>query len=134
MTQEDEKLLLSDLCARLPYGVHCYINNIYKTYKLFRIEVDQVDGILVDLMDNDKSTRQVYLSELKPNLFSFSDITMDQKMELIKTNGLKVISNEYYYTPEATDFFLRNHIDYRGLIEKGLAYNAKLTKAYDTKV
>ena len=133
MTQEDEKLLLSDLCARLPYGVHCYINNIYKTYKLFRIEVDQVDGLLVDLMDNDKYTRQVYLSEIKPNLFSFSDITIDQKLELIRMNGLKVI-NGYYYTPEATDFFLRNHIDYRGLIEKGLAYNAKLTKAYDTKV
>ena len=27
MTQEDKKLLLTDLCARLPYGVKCCIYN-----------------------------------------------------------------------------------------------------------
>ena len=27
MTQEDKQLLIKDLCARLPYGIHCLCNN-----------------------------------------------------------------------------------------------------------
>lgn len=127
MTQENKELLFQDLCARLPYGVKCNIVD-NKSYTLCRIEIDNINGHLLDFVENkDGLDMQVYLSEVKPYLFPLSDISEKQEREFLSTcNGYC----DYYWTEETFDWFNKNHIDYRGLIGKGLAINATNLNIY----
>ena len=120
MKQEDKDLLLKDLCARLPYGVklHCISNTITC------IGPYTLDTIILDRFCN-KNTEYVPFDEVKPYLFPFSSMTIEQKEEEIS------IKEESYYSFDANgniytlqDFYNKNHIDYRGLIPMGLAIDA----------
>lgn len=148
MKQEDKELLLKDLCARLSYGVICDVGD-NKPYTLSRIEIDDNNGHLLDFIEKkDGLDMQVYLSEVKPYLFPFSSMTEAQRIKLYKVLGWGYESH-YHLSKEWEDFnesidnnglFLpaywvselnkmynwlnKNHFDYRGLIEKGLAIDA----------
>lgn len=120
MKQEDKDLLLKDLCARLPYGVklHCISNTITC------IGPYTLDTIILDRFCN-KNTEYVPFDEVKPYLFPFSSMTIEQKEEE------RSIKEESYYSFDANgniytlqDFYNKNHIDYRGLIPMGLAIDA----------
>lgn len=127
MTQEDKQLLLKDLCARLPYGVMCHIkgDDTNTSRKLSRIEVDELDGNLLDFWTDreDYLSIQVYLSEVKPYLRPMSSMTEEEKKELRDKNIFIAISTSG--TVETTingfDWLNKHHFDCRGLIEKGLA-------------
>ena len=131
MTQEDKELLIKDLCARLPYGVKCYIPEINIVRTLGTVQYDE-ENTLFDFW-NETHTRyehQLYLSEFKPYLFPLSSMTEEQKKELedtlIKMN-LKALSDGLNSEDIATyeiDFYNKHHFDYRGVIEKGLALDA----------
>ena len=115
MTQEDKELLLKDLCARTPYGVKVqYMNNI------FVIDyVSSYEEVKLDTSDN----WTVGVSEVKPYLFPLSSMTEKQKKEY------QYITERWMYDPsysisDSTDWLNKNHFDYRGLIEKGLAIDA----------
>ena len=116
MTQEEKKdLLLKDLCARVPYGVKVqYMNNI------FVIDyVSSYEEVKLDTSDN----WTVGVSEVKPYLFPLSSMTEKQKKEY------QYITERWMYDPsysisDSTDWLNKNHFDYRGLIEKGLAIDA----------
>ena len=119
MTQEElynlKNLLLRDLCARLPYGVKVqYMNNI------FVIDyVSSYEEVKLDIPDN----WTVGVSEVKPYLFPLSSMTEKQKKEY------QYITERWMYDPsysisDSTDWLNKNHFDYRGLIEKGLAIDA----------
>ena len=131
MTQEDKELLLKDLCARTPYGVKVqYMNNI------FVIDyVSSYEEVKLDTSDN----WTVGVSEVKPYLFPLSSMTEEQKVELKQEH----IKDEKLYVEcltmaakgdssmrgkviihYAMDWCYKNHFDYRGLIEKGLAIDA----------
>ena len=125
MTQEDKELLLKDISARLPYGVFCDIGLNYPL-PLQRLFVDRLDGILLDFYEGGKNY-QVYLSEAKPYLFPVSNMTEEQEREYLGTcNGYCT----YYWTDETFDWINKNHFDYRGLIEKGLAIDATGKNVY----
>lgn len=137
MTQEDKELLLRDLCARVPYGVKVqYMNNI------FVIDyVSSYEEVKLDTSDN----WTVSVSEVKPYLFPLSSITKEMMEEpniygffkyrdtianvghLESKNG---VSEEIYTyidiesVSALIELFHSHHIDYRGLIEKGLAIDA----------
>ena len=131
MTQEDKDLLLKDLCARLPYGVKVesvFINPDSKEHKSCGIEVFDATSIL---MINDG------LGEFKPYLFPLSNMTEEQQKEanIFDDMDMDILSenlgrNHRNKTniPTATynyiDWLNKNHFDYRGLIEKGLALDA----------
>ncbi len=136
MTQEEKKLLLKDLCARLPYGVMCNIGLEYPL-QLQRILVDRLDGILLDFYE-DGNDYQVYLSEVKPYLRSMSSMTEEEKEELshLLPKGWSVEIdklNNFYFDINPSIFieidvflniinwFNAHHFDYRGLIPMGLA-------------
>ena len=121
MKQEEKELLLKDLCSRLPYGVKCNVDG-NKPYILSRIEIDNDNGHLLDFIEKKNGLdMQVYLSEVKPYLFPLSNITEEQEKEYLNTcNGYC----NYYWTEETFDWLNKNHIDYRGLIDKGLAIDA----------
>ena len=135
MTQEDKQLLLRDLCARLPYGVLCYINDddTSTPRKLRRIEVDELDGILLDFWTDreDCHSMQVYLSEVKPYLRPMSSMTEEEKEEYHNLCyeeereecefGEWATKTYYHDTINSIDYLNSIHIDYRGLISMGLA-------------
>lgn len=117
MTQENKELLLKDLCARLPYGVK--VNN----------EI-QGDFVIYGICENyifartTTSHADFRIENIKPYLFPLSSMTEEQSKvyhELI--NGMFGTSALINFEI-LTDFFNANHLDYRGLIEKGLAIDA----------
>ena len=145
MTQENKKLLLKDLCARLPYGVICHYDTIVpmvgkvKSYgRLYNISFFDVKPCFQfhcnrDIFDFDN---------VKPYLFPLSSMTDEQWRELFETAGYEVREEDcgrhtemYYYDMvghnntlypncDAIDWLNAHHFDYRGLIEKGLALDA----------
>ena len=123
MTREDKDLLSKDLCARLPYGVLCYINDddTNTPRKLRRIEVDELDGILLDFWTGreDCPSMQVYLSEVKPYLRPKSSMTEEEKEEYLKLGD--IYYGIYFDSINSIDWLNAHHFDYRKLILKGLA-------------
>jgi hypothetical protein len=138
MIQEDEKLLIKDLSARLPYGVKA----LYYDY----IEKKEISGVIdVIYTDHDDGLEdcsvgigywKLKLTEIKPYLFPLSSMTEEQKKEFpgevsilnAFIDGSIYLSEDEELTPEDLieifDFLNKNHFDYRGLIDKGLALDA----------
>ena len=63
------------------------------------------------------------VSKIKPYLFLLSSMTDEQRKEY------QYITERWMYDPsysisDSTDWLNKNHFDYRGLIEKGLAIDA----------
>ena len=138
MTQEDKSLLLKDLCARLPYGVK--VNGVFLNYNKDK------GKILYEECDKEFNYEHLSRYEtLKPYLFPLSSMTKEQAKEMQeiignpdnaciirKTYGLELWLNYIDTDPtiwvdtifEVQDYLNKNHFDYRGLIEKGLAIDA----------
>ena len=117
MTQEDRQILLKDLSSRLPYGVRyrrfawddkqgeeCISAKIYSI---------SPDGYVRNYQEDESD----YIDNVRPYLFPLSSIT---KKTLEELSAYIDIKNAYV----AVEFFNSHHIDYRGLIEKGLAIDA----------
>ena len=121
MKQEDAKLLIEDICARIPYGIKCFISEINSVRKLAAIHYD-CENTLFDFLDesNMQYEYQLYKSEFKPYLIPESSMTKEQQEEESNICKYHLIG----YESKLIDFYNRNHIDYRGLIEKGLALDA----------
>ena len=123
MIQEDKALLLKDLCARLPYGlkVKCEKYSFPVTI-LYGGNIDEVKFIETGGIEN--------ICAIKPYLFPISSMTEEQSKvyhELI--NGMFGTSALINFEV-LTDFFNANHLDYRGLIKKGLAIDATNLNIY----
>ena len=119
MTQEDKELLYKDLCARLPYGVVLDSPN-------------PVDDLWDEAISIDASTKTVTLlynervfsiDEVKPYLLPLSSVTEEQKKEYQYIIERWMYDSSYSIS-DITDWLNKNHFDYRGLIEKGLALDA----------
>ena len=124
MTKEDKELLLKDLCARLPYGVRCretepFDSRFIVIYKLTSVYKDNVQvetdngGIMACTVD----AIQVYLRPM-------SSMTEEEAMEYANCGNIIANSPQMAYlvpNPNSIDWLLKNHFDYRGLIDKGLA-------------
>ena len=122
MTQEHKELLLKDLCTRLPYGVKCIVTKS-------RIEEGQKGdmGKLVCIcLEGVNCISDIpFFSEFgnfKPYLFPLSSMTEEQEKEYNNLNCYEL--GCFPHTEEALDYLIKNHFDYRGLIEMGLAINA----------
>lgn len=127
MTQEHKDLLLKDLCARLPYktAVSVYGIPFHWDYRKFIDDQRHFKSYLDDILRGD----------VKPYLFPLSSMTDEQK-EFIKNKfcyDLDIDDHPYSLwahcidigdADELIDWFHKNHIDHRGLIEKGLANDA----------
>lgn len=123
MNKEDKELLLKDLCARIPYGVKCYDEAQREVGVFKHFEYDGFGRI-----HNGRGVR--FIENIKPYLFPLYSMTEEQKKELednLVEMELKAISDEIKHVDVAAyeiDFYNKHHIDYRGLIEKGLAVDA----------
>lgn len=132
MTKEEQKLLLKDLCSRLPYGVvlKCVDPNFkdYVDWKLIKIDIEQNTVVTTNEVWNDE-----YLIEnIKPYLRSMSSMTQEERDNFQQC--LNIIENENYgdgWSPAAwgqmaefIHYCNEHHLDYNGLIAMGLALEA----------
>ena len=117
MTQENKDLLLRDLCARLPYGV--------------KIQVPYEDGSgyfdeTVWEVNNEGPFHVngwgIEYEYVKPYLFPLSSMTEEQEKEYNDLNCYEL--GCFPHTEDALDYLIKNHFDFRCLIEKGLAIDA----------
>lgn len=144
MKQEEKELLLQDLCARLPYGVYGnYLNSdgsLSDDKLLKRVKIGYHDLICADGRDG-----MVLNGFLKPYLFPISSMTEEQREEFlnIQTEERQILLNalieyksgKYDKIPiiapyKQIDWLNKNHFDYRGLIERGLAIDATNLNIY----
>ena len=125
MTQEDKELLMRDLSCRIPYGV---IVNVYRMPNVKLTSVSWYDEVSVE-----DSVGLYPISEVKPYMFPLSSMTEEQSKvyhELIDgIFGTSALIN----FEVLTDFFNANHLDYRGLITKGLVIDATNLNVYYDK-
>lgn len=126
MTQEDKKLLFKDLCARLPYNVICQVefreSGKYQSKSMF------LSGVFTDEAYFTTESGSIYSNEYKPYLFPLSSMTDEQEEEYNDLNCYEL--GCFPHTEEALDYLIKNHFDYRGLIEKGLAIDATNLNIY----
>ena len=127
MTKKEKDLVIKDLCARLPYDVIVdYAHNAYNVHKGYYIKHDSKCILSCYLLDIFISPRQNEEGEyIKPYLFPLSSMTEEQQINLTKFVANSIHGENILY-----DWYNKNHFDYRGLIEKGLAIDATNLNIY----
>lgn len=145
MKQEYKELLFVDLCGRIPYKVRMFeieqVNNIQSNLTLLSITnrasvicITPSEGVICSSID-----------AFKPYLFPLSSMTEKQKEEL-ENLGWNFDNFEIHNVNECLgtyreyvahldcfvliDWLNKNHFDYRGLIEKGLAIDCTNLNIY----
>lgn len=122
MTQEDRKLLLTDLCARLPYNLYIRVEE-FNVPKNEAITEGFVGNYIKDNRCNDYDADDI-LNELsdgcidiKPYLRPMSSMTeVEKHIYDTMTRGYTVHQQTSLF-----DWLNAHHFDYRGLIPMGLA-------------
>jgi hypothetical protein len=143
MIQEDKELLLQqDLCGRLPYGVKIETEYFTKA-TLIEIRKNISYGACKDLLVTydisgeetpyQSEQRSSTISKIKPYLFPLSSMTEEQK--IIYGDLCYAVIHSLAWDMQAAlneliDWLNKNHFDYRGLIEKGLAIDATELNIY----
>lgn len=125
MTQEEKELLFKDLCSRLPYEPHGV--KVRGVFFNCNKDVNRCQYEVCDKYFNHQHLGRY--GTLKPYLFPLSSMTEKQKEELQSL----MVHDSYgilYHTIESFDYLCKNHFDYRGLIEKGLAIDATNLNIY----
>ena len=124
MTKKEEKdLLLKDICGRLPYSVKVSCSKYIGILTLVSVDMDEDDVYIINRDDPMFST-YMETETIKPYLFPLSSMTEELKEEM-KENCLNFpISGVLMPTYKTFDFFNKHHIDFRGLIDMGLAIDA----------
>ena len=129
MNREEKYLVIDDISGRVPHGV--VFNTDWGNKTLKGIQYDNVNTLLYfGVCNSTNKVIETYVSEVKPYLFPISSMSDKQKKELEDTLirlNLEALSDEISSEVIATyeiDFYNKNHIDYRGLIPKGLALDA----------
>ena len=138
MTQEDKELLLRDLCARLLHKT--YVKTTRGIGYIYAINTSQL--IELSVANNSEYWSEVFnIDEIKPYLRPMSSMTEEEFNKLKEYSELKYdqldLASFQNGTYKCLDFYLnevpadvvilvfdwlnKNHFDYRGLIERGLA-------------
>ena len=126
MTQEEKDILIADLCGRLPYGLIIKCNDGFRQSKERLVSIDVGNGLI---------NYDWRLTDIKPFLRPMTSMTEEEE----KVFG-SFIFKEYHGWDGKTDYheyvcidninkfydwLNKNMFDYRGLIPRGLALEAK---------
>ena len=119
MTQEEKQLLLRDLCGRLRYGVtvHATIDGDNTLSGIYN------DRVFTTCEEPDKHN-DYPVECIKPYLRPMSSMTEEEENELTRIAVLGGYNNSVFNSFVVVDWLNAHHLDYRGLIEKGLALEA----------
>ena len=137
---ENKELLFKDLCARLPYNVICQVE--FRENGKYNSKAMLLSGIFTDEAYFTTKGGSIYSNEYKPYLFPLSSMTEEQEDEWYEifidplSKKLDKHTRQEYLQFQADaqafgiEYLLKNHFDYRGLIEKGLAIDATNLNVY----
>lgn len=130
MTQEEKKLLIKDLCSRLPYDTVIHYHWEKKGTNAI-VDVDReldfsdVDSLKYTLTDPQDDW---CIIDWKPYLRPMSSMTEEEKAFLDATKEIEYtqtgLTGKGTLTLESYDYLNSIHVDYRGLIPMGLALEA----------
>ena len=122
MTQENKQRVIEDVCARLPYGVIVEIvsdGGMMEAYYDMRLDA----GTLADLLHSE--------DDFKPYLRPMSSMTKEEKYTYrhmlgatLNSEGESIMFVYVEDLPTVINWLLKNHFDFRGLIDDGLAIEA----------
>ena len=152
MKTGDKELLLRDLCARLPYGVkmqkfneqNVFVDLYAINLNNYTIDFYTYKGKSLTIANTSKFARYGILL-YKPCLFPMSSMTEEQREEFlnIQTEERQILLNalieyksgKYDKIPiiapyKQIEWLNKNHFDYRGLIERGLAIDCTNLNVY----
>ena len=115
MTQEEKQLLFKDLCARTPYSV--IVRNIKLGFDGYVISLAKYQPLCVLTYDLSSGEDQGFspIEDIRPYLRPMSSMTEEECEEVGK----------HITIYDTVDWMNKHHFDYHGLIEKGLALEAK---------
>ena len=139
MTQEDKNLLLKDISARLPYGTIVSVTDGTIKYDAY-IESISYKYIQVSPVSDSVFTPYTFykISEIKPYLRPMSSMT-EEECDMVEeilgdkcifdfmSNGDIILKQGQFSQNKLAklyDYYASIHVDYRGLIPKGLALEA----------
>jgi hypothetical protein len=112
MEQENKELLLKDLCARLPYNVVIRCTDSDTDYKCF---------LTTDILREIQNGYEYY--DYKPYLRPMSSMT-DEEETLFRYELPAIAKTDAQLVAMRMELFLKGHLDFNHLIEKGLALEA----------
>ena len=140
MKQEDKDKLLQNLCARLPYGVKIALKNSEAYHhdniaKIGDTTIDKLKGfdgkyfriVHDNPLDWSWFINEINIEDIKPYLFPLSSMTEEQYKEYCE---LEHSGDMEHLSIPLLDWCNKNHFDYRGLIEMGLAMDATELNIY----
>ena len=121
MTQEEKDILIADLCGRLPYGLIIKCNDEFRQTKEKLVSIDIGNGLI---------NYDWRLTDIKPYLRLWTSMTEKEIKEIQTILGDAFADTEMYTisilgTQPLFKYLNKKMIDYSGLIEKGLALEAK---------
>lgn len=113
MTQEEKELVIKDLCGRLSYGLIIKCNDGFRQSKEKLVSID---------VGNELINYDWGLTDIKPYLRPLSSMTDEEREEY----NQEMYGVAFFTDPiSQMDWLNKNMFDYRGLIPKGLALEAK---------
>lgn len=122
----NKELLLKDLCARLNTNLVC---SIYRTDDQgigYRNEIlygyCNIDAWDEFYFGEDCGISINDISKIKPYLFPLSSMTEEQEEKYNDLNCYEL--GLFPHTEDALDYLIKNHFDYRYLIDRELAIDA----------
>lgn len=146
MIQKDKNLLLQDLCSRLLYGIRCSFGVDDAIYEITGINPSSCGASEIQATHIKSGINGDFtISSCKPYLFPLSSMTEEQWIDLKEYSGFKYdgclldlvkytdsVSTLEFWVEEIPsnmiirvfDWLNKNHFDYRGLIQLGLANDA----------
>ena len=120
MTQEEKDLLLKDLCGRLQHGVKVDHFDVIK--ELLGV-IPSSENVMVgyDINNYEDSV----IEDIRPYLRPMNSMTEEEMIEFERLSFIYDTSDgSMLFSEKGLDWLNAHHLDYRGLIEKGLALEA----------
>ena len=124
-------IIYKELSARMTYGLKVQVNDYLFTFDEKHMGI----GLLyTDYYGQPLESPDIILSgcfygnNIKPYLFPLSSMTPKQRAELARLTA--DIEGFFQQMLAEIDFYHKHHIDYRGLIDMGLAIDATALNIY----
>ena len=114
MTQEDKKLLLKDLCARVPYHPKGHVVNACNGAKCDEWLTCATFPMFTNIINNSRLYLRPMSSMTEEELADYK--SLEKQCEVLPTFTYISVSKCIIF-----DWLNAHHFDYRGLIKKGLA-------------
>lgn len=127
MTQGDKELLLKYLCMALSYDLQVKVEGDNEPYTLLSVHPNKDIALIGIDMDGVYATSKVKIDTIKPYLRPMSSMTKEEEKEFNEQmyNAKPYSDGKSYNVYEVIgldiNYLNAHHLDYFGLIEKGLA-------------